>query len=70
MRPHSAAGTFFIAYARDLSVTEGMLERMFVADADGVYDHLLDFARPDRAGRRAPSRASNNAYLARYSEAL
>ena len=39
------AGTFFIAYARDLSVTEEMLERMFVADADGVYDRLLDFSR-------------------------
>ena len=37
------SGTYFIAYARDLSVTEAMLERMFVADADGVYDHLLDF---------------------------
>ncbi len=40
------AGTFFIAYARDLSVTEGMLARMFVADADGSYDRLLDFSRP------------------------
>lgn len=40
------SGTFFIAYARDLSVTEGMLERMFVADADGHYDRLLDFSRP------------------------
>jgi len=39
------AGTFFIAHARDLSVTEEMLERMFVADADGVYDRLLDFSR-------------------------
>jgi len=39
------AGTFFIAYARDLSVTEEMLERMFVADAAGVYDRLLDFSR-------------------------
>ena len=37
------AGTYFIAYARDLSVTEAMLERMFIADADGIYDHLLDF---------------------------
>jgi putative iron-dependent peroxidase len=37
------SGTYFIAYARDLSVTEGMLERMFIADADGLYDHLLDF---------------------------
>ena len=40
------AGTYFIGYARDLSVTEEMLERMFVADADGHYDHLLDFSRP------------------------
>ncbi len=40
------SGTYFIAYARDLSVTEAMLERMFVADADGVYDHLLDFTQP------------------------
>lgn len=40
------AGTFFIGYARDLSVTEEMLERMFVADAEGVYDRLLDFSRP------------------------
>lgn len=40
------AGTYFIAYARDLSVTEAMLTRMFVADADGHYDHLLDFSRP------------------------
>ena len=37
------SGTYFIAYARDLSVTEEMLERMFVADANGVYDRLLDF---------------------------
>jgi len=40
------SGTFFIAYARDLSVTEGMLLRMFVADADGSYDRLLDFSVP------------------------
>jgi putative iron-dependent peroxidase len=40
------SGTYFIAYARDLSVTEGMLDRMFIADADGVYDRLLDFSRP------------------------
>jgi porphyrinogen peroxidase len=40
------AGTYFISYARDLSVTEGMLERMFVADADGSYDRLLDFSVP------------------------
>ena len=40
------SGTFFIGYARDLSVTEDMLQRMFVADAAGVYDRLLDFSRP------------------------
>ncbi|MFN8641566.1 MAG: Dyp-type peroxidase [Candidatus Binatia bacterium] len=40
------SGTYFIAYARDLTVTEAMLRRMFVADADGVYDRLLDFSRP------------------------
>jgi putative iron-dependent peroxidase len=44
------AGTYFISYARDLSVTEEMLERMFVADAAGVYDRLLDFSRPVTGG--------------------
>lgn len=42
----SQSGTYFIAYARDLSVTEDMLERMYVADADGVYDRLVDFTTP------------------------
>lgn len=42
----SQSGTYFIAYARDLSVTEEMLERMYVADGDGVYDKLLDFTTP------------------------
>jgi putative iron-dependent peroxidase len=52
-RPYGSAresGTYFIAYARDLSVTEGMLERMFVADAEGAYDRLLDFSRPVTGG--------------------
>jgi putative iron-dependent peroxidase len=40
------SGTYFIGYARDLSVTEEMLKRMFVAAADGVYDRLVDFSRP------------------------
>src|SRR5262249_30487090 len=40
------SGTYFIAYARDLSVTQGMLQQMVVADADGHYDRLLDFSRP------------------------
>lgn len=42
----SESGTYFIAYARDLSVTEEMLERMYVADGDGVYDRLVDFTTP------------------------
>jgi putative iron-dependent peroxidase len=40
------SGTYFIGYARDLSVTEDMLQRMFIADAEGIYDRLLDFSRP------------------------
>jgi putative iron-dependent peroxidase len=39
------SGTFFIAYARELAVTEEMLERMFVADTE-AYDRLVDFNRP------------------------
>jgi putative iron-dependent peroxidase len=42
----SESGTYFCAYARDLSVTEEMLERMYVADAEGVYDRLVDFTTP------------------------
>jgi len=42
----SESGTYFIGYARDLSVTEEMLERMYVGDAEGVYDKLLDFTTP------------------------
>jgi len=45
VRADGESGTFFIGYARDLSVTEEMLQRMFVADAEGVYDRLLDFTR-------------------------
>lgn len=42
----SESGTYFIGYARDLSVTEEMLERMYVGNADGVHDKLLDFTTP------------------------
>lgn len=35
-------GTFFIAYADDPSVTELMLERMFVGAPPGNYDRILD----------------------------
>lgn len=37
-------GTYFIGYARDLSVIERMLERMFIGDPPGLHDRLLDFS--------------------------
>lgn len=37
-------GTYFIGYAGDLSVTEQMLERMFLGDPRGKYDRILDFS--------------------------
>ncbi|AEI38185.1 Dyp-type peroxidase [Zymomonas mobilis] len=39
-------GTYFIGYARSPSVTEEMLENMFVGKPKGNYDRLLDFSRP------------------------
>ena len=39
-------GTYFIGYARDLSVIERMLERMFVGDPPGLHDRILDFSTP------------------------
>lgn len=39
-------GTFFIGYAGDLSVTERMLQRMFVGDPVGKHDRILDFSTP------------------------
>ena len=38
-------GTYFIGYARSPSVTEEMLENMFVGKPQGNYDRLLDFSR-------------------------
>ncbi len=35
-------GTYFIGYARDLSVIEQMLRNMFVGDPIGEYDRILD----------------------------
>jgi len=35
-------GTYYIAYAADVGVVERMLERMFVGDPPGRYDHILD----------------------------
>jgi putative iron-dependent peroxidase len=38
-------GTYFIGYARSPSVTEEMLENMFLGKPRGNYDRLLDFSR-------------------------
>ena len=37
-------GTYFIGYARDLSVIEHMIRNMFVGDPAGDYDRVLDFS--------------------------
>ncbi|WP_298383852.1 Dyp-type peroxidase [Ferrimicrobium sp.] len=39
-------GTYFIGYAKDVSVTERMLRNMFLGDPPGNYDRLLDFSTP------------------------
>jgi len=37
-------GTYFIGYAATPSVTERMLENMFIGDPPGNYDRILDFS--------------------------
>jgi putative iron-dependent peroxidase len=37
-------GTYFIGYASTPSVTELMLQRMFLGDPPGNYDRILDFS--------------------------
>ncbi|MGW4633182.1 Dyp-type peroxidase [Nocardia sp. NPDC004415] len=37
-------GTYYIAYAATPSVTERMLERMFLGTEDAAYDRILDFS--------------------------
>ena len=37
-------GTYFIGYAATPSVTEQMLDNMFVGDPPGNYDRILDFS--------------------------
>lgn len=37
-------GTFYIAYAADLDVTEEMLRNMFIGNPPGNYDRILDFS--------------------------
>ncbi|MFG1705386.1 Dyp-type peroxidase [Nonomuraea sp. M3C6] len=39
-------GTYFIGYARTPTVTERMLERMFVGDPPARHDRILDFSIP------------------------
>jgi porphyrinogen peroxidase len=39
-------GTYFIGYARTPTVTEKMLENMFLGDPPGNYDRILDFSTP------------------------
>ncbi|MFC7645234.1 Dyp-type peroxidase [Streptosporangium lutulentum] len=39
-------GTYFIGYARTPSVTERMLERMFLGDPSASHDRILDFSTP------------------------
>ncbi len=41
----SEHGLFFIAYTKDLTITERMLARMMGTAGDGLHDHLMDFTR-------------------------
>lgn len=37
-------GTYFIGYAKDPSITEQMLQNMFIGSPPGNYDRILDFS--------------------------
>jgi putative iron-dependent peroxidase len=37
-------GTYFIGYARNLSIIEQMLHNMFVGEPAGEYDRILDYS--------------------------
>jgi porphyrinogen peroxidase len=39
-------GTYFIGYARTPTITETMLENMFLGNPPGNYDRILDFSTP------------------------
>ncbi len=43
---HGEFGTYFIGYCRTPSVTEKMIENMFIGNPPGTYDRLLDFSHP------------------------
>ena len=52
----SDQGLFFIAYTKDLTIIDAMLERMFGTSGDGIHDRLLHFVTPlDGAYYFAPS---------------
>jgi putative iron-dependent peroxidase len=42
---HGEFGTYFIGYCRTPSITETMLQNMFIGRPPGNYDRLLDFSR-------------------------
>ena len=49
-------GLFFIAYTKDLTIIDAMLERMFGTSGDSIHDRLLHFVTPlDGAYYFAPS---------------
>ena len=58
-------GTYFIGYAATPSVTELMLQHMFLGDPPGNYDRILDFSTAMtgipvlRAHRGLPRRPSS-----------
>lgn len=41
------AGLVFVAFGKDTVIFRRMLERMYQGDADGTYDHLLDYTRAE-----------------------
>ena len=43
-------GTYFIGYARTPTVTERMLQRMFLGDPPARHDRILDFSTPVTGG--------------------
>lgn len=41
------AGLVFVAFGKDTLIFRRMLERMYLGDADGTYDHLLDYTHAE-----------------------
>ncbi len=40
------SGLFFLAYSRDLTIYDKMLQRMFGLSGDGLHDRLMEFTEP------------------------